>query len=771
MPPSGDLLRRAGGAAAAAVVGNGTNATNHSSDHGCGDHHDHWWRDDSELAFANGIALMIMIVVVVIFEHSHHWFHKYCEHRDKRRLNSVQEEAEEVDEEQRQIRHFLTRHSSVFKGSHMSAVLDRFTDELMVLGFIAFVVWVFRKAGGFHDGLVNKNYGPPDGTAMLHVVEDTHMALFINMCLYFIILFFSIQHVEFVSEQYGRFEKIIQQENTNGQIVTPKHRTGCFVSTVFESEREYFSRMLDEYRNMRQFFVQWIVDHDIIELGVHGAETDVLKKQVMEGFDFACYLRMGIEAYIMDMIAVHTSTWMILFILDGTDVLISYYRDRLGDRTSVGYVMIGMSFGYLIFGYMIKAVISHRFRSKNLSDSGTIITFVSKVIPDWGEILVLRFFQAMVMFCSFTIADFVSKAESYNLTIVKSGIPLWGHWILRITYWIIMGVMFRGIVVSLNQLLRLPPFIDDRERGIVQAIFFAQTEGCVSMMEKAVRARARGDDEAAEQWTDEVEKEGARKFIQAIKTGTSFKGMQIDAMQLASLRHAAPGDGMGGVAFSDDSMVGSAGLNMLDNAGRLGLQAVVKARRTSLRSNSGDQQQAVNSDGGFDRTQSGFSPALSSKQRGGGLGWRRRGGGKSMWDVARGAARDGLLNSTDRGGANGTNSMEVESSIAVPAHDPSNEGPTRAAFLAEQTSHSHHVLRVPPAHMHDFGPAYPVSSLLGRPNLEGYGQALPMGHGDAAQVSVAPENVLVPVGQPTSRDTNLAHVKLSWFEDSMGETA
>jgi len=57
----------------------------------------------------------------------------------------------------------------------------------MVLGFLAFVVWIVNRAGLFSK-LAKVTHSdhirlPPDGYGYLHIVEDVHMQLFIAMLL------------------------------------------------------------------------------------------------------------------------------------------------------------------------------------------------------------------------------------------------------------------------------------------------------------------------------------------------------------------------------------------------------------------------------------------------------------------------------------------------------------------------------------------------------------------------------------------------------------
>merc|ERR1719387_155906 len=63
--------------------------------------------------------------------------------------------------------------------------------ELMVLGFLAFLVWTFNQAGGFDrvaEATASSARLPTSGPDYLHMMEAVHMHLFLGMVAYFGVL-------------------------------------------------------------------------------------------------------------------------------------------------------------------------------------------------------------------------------------------------------------------------------------------------------------------------------------------------------------------------------------------------------------------------------------------------------------------------------------------------------------------------------------------------------------------------------------------------------
>ena len=73
------------------------------------------------------------------------------------------------------------------------------SDEFMVLGFIACIVWLVNRCNGFEEVLIATDtsradyLGPTTASELLHVVEDVHMCLFASMALYFASLFMTFR--------------------------------------------------------------------------------------------------------------------------------------------------------------------------------------------------------------------------------------------------------------------------------------------------------------------------------------------------------------------------------------------------------------------------------------------------------------------------------------------------------------------------------------------------------------------------------------------------
>jgi hypothetical protein len=103
-------------------------------------------------------------------------------------------------------------------GLYLVRLFERFSEELMVLGFIAFCVWLCSRGGVFHNVVGRydssnplRAYGPPTGGELLHVVEDVHMHLFIAMLIFFGTMAIAVVFVESAIQAWISHEKELRR--------------------------------------------------------------------------------------------------------------------------------------------------------------------------------------------------------------------------------------------------------------------------------------------------------------------------------------------------------------------------------------------------------------------------------------------------------------------------------------------------------------------------------------------------------------------------------
>merc|ERR1711907_139550 len=77
---------------------------------------------------------------------------------------------------------------------HFVRLFNRASDELMVLGFLAFCIWCINQAEGFKH-LSESLDGRPDESSLLHLAENVLMFLFLAMLLNFAVAAYMIHRM------------------------------------------------------------------------------------------------------------------------------------------------------------------------------------------------------------------------------------------------------------------------------------------------------------------------------------------------------------------------------------------------------------------------------------------------------------------------------------------------------------------------------------------------------------------------------------------------
>jgi hypothetical protein len=113
-----------------------------------------------------------MVVLALIFESIHKKIHHHLQHH-----TALTAKQRSIDLSKMDI--IMKGHT---RGLYMLRLMERGSGELMVLGFIAFVVWGCNKGEVYEKVLDPEGrYGPQSAADLLHTVEDVHMQLFMAM--------------------------------------------------------------------------------------------------------------------------------------------------------------------------------------------------------------------------------------------------------------------------------------------------------------------------------------------------------------------------------------------------------------------------------------------------------------------------------------------------------------------------------------------------------------------------------------------------------------
>ncbi|CAE8713960.1 unnamed protein product, partial [Polarella glacialis] len=185
----------------------------------------------------------------------------------------------------------------------------------MILGFLAFCIWVFNKSTGF-DWLASvypsdEVHLPLTDSDWLHVAEDVHMKLFLGMVFYFALI---SRVVAGSTGMLRHWEKL-----------RLRRKKVCGVDGTFKLKAD---SDLEDYLIWRAFFLDKLVmlqfqrpaqfKATLPKLGIDPAEKDAglrFRHYVATHFAFSAYLALNVEAGVSDMIEVHNMTWLAVLVV------------------------------------------------------------------------------------------------------------------------------------------------------------------------------------------------------------------------------------------------------------------------------------------------------------------------------------------------------------------------------------------------------------------------------------------------------------------------
>jgi len=352
----------------------GVHADTHASSH---DHHI-WYTEQYEIIFTETVSLIVLVVLAILFEVIYHVLLHKADHsyrfgelqkkedalqtrrwvqmmthpgehrvvqigmrmkkvrakvgRSKSTGNLTADDLWEISLAQSQAH---VGYEQVERIRPWKQLLNRAAGEFMVLGYLAFVIYVFNKFGGFdvvpHGSVGQDGFSiPPDGSVYLHLFEDIHVRLFFSMVLHF------ISTTVTISECVGRMKTleilqchIFEEDRDIRPDLSVK--TGLWTcglgasggSKFFACLRSQDYRpILAEYKLFREFFIDEIVSwqsanpdmyESVTEL-LHLSQTssDVVREELDRRFDMSAYLVLIMQEALASQIQMPTRTWFVI---------------------------------------------------------------------------------------------------------------------------------------------------------------------------------------------------------------------------------------------------------------------------------------------------------------------------------------------------------------------------------------------------------------------------------------------------------------------------
>jgi hypothetical protein len=294
-----------------------------------------WWCDEqgchnSDYSYVETVIVIVLVIMAVLFEAAHHMIeHKADASYFYGKLQSVAPETLLKG-------HIHNPHglSAKIRTPLFKHWVDRLSKEFMVLGFLAFFVFVFREVGGF--GWMVDLMPPTESHSVklpksaedwLHMVENVHMKLFLGMTIYFLVILFvvngCVKHVEFWEEMriLRRSSKIENVDDVSRTASCPEEQTRL---SRYGRWRMYFVQSVVRWRETRPKLYQ----ETLQRLRMYSGDTPSQRRfhrALDDVFPFSAYLAYAVRECCKDTVDVHYSTWAAVLVLFGIFAIIQRY--------------------------------------------------------------------------------------------------------------------------------------------------------------------------------------------------------------------------------------------------------------------------------------------------------------------------------------------------------------------------------------------------------------------------------------------------------------
>lgn len=158
---------------ASVIVGASAGASSGCGDAAGSDHGARWWGSDYEFFHFECYVVVALVWLAMVFDALHHKMMRSAKEAHLLKFDDPHQHEVHRD----------------FEVPLWENLANRCSGELMVLGFLAFVVWFCNRADFFERIAVSlRGYStialPSAGYDYLHAVEDVHMHLFLAMFMY-----------------------------------------------------------------------------------------------------------------------------------------------------------------------------------------------------------------------------------------------------------------------------------------------------------------------------------------------------------------------------------------------------------------------------------------------------------------------------------------------------------------------------------------------------------------------------------------------------------
>lgn len=426
--------------------------------------------------------LIFLVVLALTFETIWH----QCGHKADRsysfgRLHDlVDSGADEADDKHVENHH--QKHAQLLK-----ELVNRAGCEFMILGFIAFCIFVFNLGGGFEWMVKQFQSGsmhlPKTEGDWLHAAEVVHINMFCGMCVYFLI---TTRVVVGCTQRIKFWEHLALRRKQHCPFKV--HGRGL-------KRIQYLDSDLAEYIHWRQYFVLKIglmlsERHDMLKdvverIGV--SEEALLEEEsklnvvqqfqdyVEREFNFGAYLAFSVEDGVLDTIRVHPITWSFMIVLFVLFALFARFL-KLAITRLMPYFLVITAITMCTMKYVVhkkrQRIFSNAFAQRadaasgssskdapklKMSSKGSLQRFaISLHTKHHTEMLVLRCLQILLFLMSYVFARTALDMQLWKKEPLSA-----------LLYMSLFGLLFAVLLHALPDsvplflgIMAMPPYVD-----------------------------------------------------------------------------------------------------------------------------------------------------------------------------------------------------------------------------------------------------------------------------------------------------------------------
>lgn len=341
---------------------------------------------------------------------------------------------------------------------YMVMLLRRLNAELMVLGFLAFTLYVLDKIGmcdAIPDwfGGENIRWGPQRPSELSEDIETAHFSIFIGMLLYFVCLLFTVRLATYRNDQFIQYENTLLRERLH--LAIPSEQKPDRSGASLTSEQAVWPSDLVKKRSRNEEYFRKL------------RATFIRIEKLDDSFPFAVYSRCHRDALMENLIEVTPSVWLILLVIFIVDLLLARFS---GITEHIRNVKLLMSVMVLLLNCVIIFVTRAYLNKLAALTEDSDVAFLKLDLQKIGigaqfETQLVQTIQGFLLFTLVNVSVFFLSMNEIESDVVKY-LGLIGN----ILVFILAMITVPCIFVQLNMVLRVPPFVDEEDLELIAKI-------------------------------------------------------------------------------------------------------------------------------------------------------------------------------------------------------------------------------------------------------------------------------------------------------------